>query len=142
MDIKNFYTERGSPIRCWRCYGNKIKGIATSYIADMACEVDYSCQFCNEYLAFWAYGAYNPYIKESVEKVMLDSMESQRKEFDAAESFAQQLSRLQMTPVIDDDYPQVRHEYEGALAAFIESMKENGRFGKSNRYNLYVADSE
>lgn len=63
-------------------------------------------------------------------------MNLQSKEFDAAENLAKLLKTLQCTPVIDDDYPRVRHEYESALADFIQSMKDNGRFVSNNRYGL------
>lgn len=52
----------------------------------------------------------------------------QNKEFDACAKLARQFGRLQMTPPVDDDYPEVRHCYESALRSFIEAMRENGRF--------------
>lgn len=64
------------------------------------------------------------------------SIENQRKEFDAADELAKALKAHNQTPVVDDDYPEIRHRYENALAAFIRSMKENNRFAKSNRYGL------
>jgi hypothetical protein len=66
------------------------------------------------------------------------SIDTQRKEFDAAGEFAKQLKRHDMTAVVDDDYPEVRHAYEGALAEFIDSMAKNGRFKTGNRYGLKV----
>ena len=71
-------------------------------------------------------------------KAQLDHMTLMRAEFDAADALAVQLRRHSMTAVVDDDYPQVRHEYESALAAFIEAMKANGRFEQGNRYALRV----
>lgn len=65
-----------------------------------------------------------------------DRMALMRAEFDAADKLAEQLRRHNMTPVVDDDYPEVRHNYESALAAFLEAMKANGRFQKGNRYGL------
>lgn len=41
-----------------------------------------------------------------------------------------------MTAIVDDDYPQVRHEWEGALASLMDAMKANGRFKPGNRYGL------
>lgn len=68
----------------------------------------------------------------------MDRLELQRKEFDAADAFAKALQTHNHTPVVDNDYPEVRHNYEGALAGFIEAMKINGRFDSGNRYNLQV----
>lgn len=73
--------------------------------------------------------------------VDFNKMLMQSKEFDAASKFAEQLRRHNQTAVVDDDYPQVRHEYEGALCAFIEAMANNGRFLPGNRYKLAVATS-
>lgn len=66
----------------------------------------------------------------------MNSMETQRKEFDAADRFAQASRMHSHTPIVDDDYPQVRHVYEGALSDMIRAMLENGRFEKGNRYGL------
>ncbi len=65
-----------------------------------------------------------------------DKMELQRLEFDAADAYSHALRRHNLTPVVDDDYPQIRHEYEGALASLIDAMKVNGRFEGANRYGL------
>jgi hypothetical protein len=67
------------------------------------------------------------------------SLETQRAEFDAMEELAKQHRRLTMTPIVDDDYPEVRHDWESALAVFINKMKENGRFEQGNRYRLREA---
>jgi len=67
---------------------------------------------------------------------MTDKMQTQRAEFDAADRLAECLRRHNMTPVVDDDYPSVRHDYEGALDVFVETMKANGRFAEGNRYGL------
>lgn len=60
---------------------------------------------------------------------MSDKIELQNEEFKAAGAFAQALNRHNMTAVVDEDYPEVRHAYEGALANLIVAMRENGRFG-------------
>lgn len=73
---------------------------------------------------------------------MKDEMLLQRKEFDAADAFAEALRNHGNTAIVDDDYPQVRHEYEGALAAMLDAMKANGRFdGAVNRYGLCKPES-
>jgi protoporphyrinogen oxidase len=66
----------------------------------------------------------------------MSDMKLQRAEFDAADEFAKRLRALNQTPIVDDDYPAVRHRYESALAQLIAGMKANGRFGKGNRYGL------
>lgn len=60
-------------------------------------------------------------------------------EFDAANKFSEQLKRHNSTPVVDDDYPEVRHRYEGALAGLLSAMRDNGRFNPGNRYGLSTA---
>lgn len=54
-------------------------------------------------------------------------MDLQRLEFEAADTLATQIERLNNTPIVDDDYPMVRHHYEGALQAFIKAIRANGR---------------
>lgn len=57
----------------------------------------------------------------------LDSVALQSEEFRALEELERQDRRLRMTAVVDDDYPEVRHAYEGALRAFLHACKANGR---------------
>lgn len=61
-------------------------------------------------------------------------MELQRKEFDAVDALAKALNS--MPAVVDDDYPEGRHNYESALANLIAAMKRNGRFDANNRYGV------
>jgi hypothetical protein len=70
---------------------------------------------------------------------MKDKIQTQRAEFDAVADLAEQYRRVTMTAVVDDDYPEVRHYYEGALAAVLRAMKDNERFGQANRYGLTAA---
>ena len=67
---------------------------------------------------------------------MTDKIALMRAEFDAADKLTEQLRRLNMTAVVDDHYPEVRHDYESALTNFIAAMKANGRFEPGNRYAL------
>ena len=67
---------------------------------------------------------------------MADRMQTQRDEFDAVAKLAEQYRRITMTPIVDDDYPEVRHTYEGALATVLRAMQDNGRFEQGNRYGL------
>jgi hypothetical protein len=70
---------------------------------------------------------------------MPDRMQTQRDEFDAAYQLSEHLKDLSYTAVVDDDYPMVRHRYEGALTNFILAMKANGRFDDiANRYGIVV----
>jgi hypothetical protein len=55
------------------------------------------------------------------------SIESQNVEFNAVNELAKQWRRIQLTPVVDDDYPEVRHDYESAMRSFIEAIRANGR---------------
>jgi hypothetical protein len=64
-------------------------------------------------------------------------MTLQREEFDAQEELSVQWNRLKQTPVVDDDYPEVRFDYERALEKFIKAMKANKRFAGANRYGVY-----
>lgn len=52
----------------------------------------------------------------------------QNAEFDAVERLTEQYRRLTLTPVVDDDYPAVRHDYENALKALLQACAYNGRF--------------
>lgn len=63
-------------------------------------------------------------------------LELQNQEFSAANELCKQVARHAQTPVVDDDYPEVRHAYESALAAFVEAMRRNGRFAPGNRYGV------
>lgn len=54
-------------------------------------------------------------------------MELQCAEFDAMDVLAKAYGSLQLTPIVDDDYPAVRHRYEGALRTFLSACKANGR---------------
>ena len=56
------------------------------------------------------------------------SIDTQRAEFDAIAELAKQYSRTSATPIVDDDYPEVRLEYERAISVAIQAMRENGRF--------------
>jgi hypothetical protein len=56
-----------------------------------------------------------------------DRMKLQRAEFDAADNLASAIRAHGMTPIVDDDYPEVRHRYESALREFLSACKANGR---------------
>ena len=65
-----------------------------------------------------------------------DKFETQRDEFEAADSFSRRLRQLNSTPIVDEDYPEIRHLYESALENLIRKMTVNGRFGPNNRYGV------
>lgn len=73
--------------------------------------------------------------EQAVEELIAD-LAKQREEFDAATRFARELRRIQLTPVVSDGYPEVRHDYESALAGLLDAMKKNARFVTGNRYGL------
>jgi hypothetical protein len=60
-------------------------------------------------------------------KEQIEQMEKQSKEFDAMDYLAVCYRAIQMTAVVDDDYPRVRHNYESAVRGFLEACKANGR---------------
>lgn len=70
---------------------------------------------------------------------MTDKIQTQGGEFDAAAHLAEQYRRITLTPIVDDDYPEVRHGYESALAGLMLAMAVNGRFEAGNRYRLTPA---
>lgn len=52
-------------------------------------------------------------------------MDLQNKEFETVDELAKQWKRLQLTPIVDDDYPEVRSGYEGALQRFLRAVNDN-----------------
>jgi|SRR5215472_6546645 len=56
---------------------------------------------------------------------MADKMELQGTEFAAARDFVRAYNNL--PAVVDDDYPEMRHYYEGAVQRLIEAFTNNGR---------------
>lgn len=58
---------------------------------------------------------------------MQDKMKLQSNEFDAVLRLRDQYRRIELTPVVDDDYPEVRYGYESAIKELIEAMIANGR---------------
>lgn len=57
----------------------------------------------------------------------LEAIERQKAEFDACADLAKQYRRITMTPTVDDDYPEVRHDYESAVQAFLSACAASGR---------------
>jgi NTP pyrophosphatase (non-canonical NTP hydrolase) len=48
-------------------------------------------------------------------------------EFDAVAKLAEEYRRITLTPVVDDDYPSVRRDYERAIGNLLAAMRMNGR---------------
>ena len=61
-------------------------------------------------------------------RLQQQSIVYQNAEFDAVERLTEQYRRLTLTPVVDDDYPAVRQDYENALKALLQACAYNGRF--------------
>lgn len=55
------------------------------------------------------------------------SIESYNAEFKALDEVIKQYKRIQMTPCIDDDFPQVLFEYDQSVRTFLDKCKDNGR---------------
>lgn len=55
------------------------------------------------------------------------ALDRQNKEFDALTELSKRWESLRRIAVVDDDYPEYRHRYEGALKDFIRAVRENGR---------------
>ena len=58
---------------------------------------------------------------------MKDKIALQNDEFDALDALTEARRRVFLTPVVDDDYPEMRHYYENALRQFLDACKANGR---------------
>lgn len=58
---------------------------------------------------------------------IMDRIKLQNKEFDAVSNLSKKYDLLCQVPVVDDDYPEYRSRYEGALHGLIRALQENGR---------------
>jgi hypothetical protein len=56
-----------------------------------------------------------------------DRIALQNAEFDALNKLIEKYQTLCTIAVVDDDYPEFRHYYEGALKNFIDALRKNGR---------------
>jgi hypothetical protein len=63
-----------------------------------------------------------------VDQEMKERFDRQLAEFDAAEELMKHYKRIQMTAIVDDDYPEVRHGYDAAARAFVTAALLNGMF--------------
>lgn len=58
---------------------------------------------------------------------MVDSLEAFNREIMAVAELVKQHRRLCMTPPVDDDFPQVKYEYDRAVRVAIAAFREYGR---------------
>lgn len=56
-----------------------------------------------------------------------DGVDLMNRELNAGAEYVKQLRRHNMTPVVDDDYPQIRFEYDQAVRSLIAAFRANGR---------------
>ena len=59
---------------------------------------------------------------------MDDLIKKQRKEFDTLVELWKAYDKL--PPIVDDDYPEFRHNYESAMKTFIDAIVNNGRVSR------------
>jgi hypothetical protein len=59
----------------------------------------------------------------------MDKIQRQTDEFDAVKALMRAYNNL--PPIVDDDYPEMRHYYESALFQLIRAIRANGRFGQT-----------
>lgn len=69
---------------------------------------------------------------------MTDRMKTQSLEFAAFAAATISFDSMCKTPIVDDDYPQVRHRFEQDLTTLVSAMRENERFGPGNPYRVYA----
>lgn len=55
-------------------------------------------------------------------------LDAQSREFAAVAELAKRYNAL--PAIVDDDYPEARHYYEGALRSLIAALKANGRLDR------------
>lgn len=63
-----------------------------------------------------------------------DMIANQSKEFDALDALIK--AYRNMPPIVDDDYPQMRHYFETRVYEYVEAMIANGRFAPQTRGEL------
>jgi hypothetical protein len=61
-----------------------------------------------------------------------DRIKLQTAEFDAVAELAEQYRRITLTPIVDDDYPEVRYDYERAVRSAIAAFKANSRLERDD----------
>lgn len=57
----------------------------------------------------------------------MSTIETQNAEFEAVNHLANTYRALTRTPVVDDDYPEMRHRYETAIRITLDAFRQNGR---------------
>lgn len=69
---------------------------------------------------------------------MKDKIQLQREEFDAVQELSKQMRRIELTMIVDDDYPAVRHDYERAVREIVEAFKANGRHNSQEHHSEVI----
>lgn len=54
---------------------------------------------------------------------------AQNREYDMLEALHKAYTQVKNTPVVDDDFPEVKRAYEAALADFLQACRNAGRLG-------------
>lgn len=54
-------------------------------------------------------------------------MDLQNSEFEAVHNLSAAYKSLSYTPIVDDDYDEVRYNYERALRSLVDALKANKR---------------
>lgn len=71
---------------------------------------------------------HTPIPKETkMPKMINQTIQTQNAEFDAVRDLSKEYQRIEQTPIVDDDYPMVRADYEAAMLRLIEALRANGR---------------
>lgn len=60
-------------------------------------------------------------------KTIQERVELMRKEIDAGVEYAEALRRMNATPIVDDDYPEMRFRYNSAARRLIDAFRANGK---------------
>lgn len=64
-----YYSKHGDPIKCQYCGSKRFGCLNTEFIEGIVCEKYYICSDCGKYVAFWAYGSYDPAYKDNIFKL-------------------------------------------------------------------------
>lgn len=66
MTQSDCYYEDGAPKMCWHCGHTEFNDITRDFIdfgvpgGGPATEVEYKCKSCDQTVAYWAYGSFDP----------------------------------------------------------------------------------
>ena len=92
---KDIYPEYAK--KCPKCGSLKIVRKVEGYIDYKECEVSYRCGICGEYVAYWAYGYYDP-IYDPTYRMSVDEKEKH------LEQKEKQLEQKYKSNMLQEDY--------------------------------------